>query len=253
MKDIIKTLLIWSGLYYRISFFYKEHRRRFAIQKTFYSQLMSNTDIVFDIGANIGQRSEIFRRLAKYVVAVEPQPFCTRQLESRFRFTRNVFIKNVAVDFCEKKSIMFISSSHTLSSMSVKYIDAVKNTFKGETWDKKLEIQTVTLDNLISLHGIPSFIKIDVEGFELNVLRGLTMPVKAISLEFSPMAIDELKNCVLELSRISSSYRYNYTLGEDLHFELLKHQSFDEFFGVTIDKTLAISKNFGDVYAILDK
>ncbi len=74
-------------------------------------------------------------------------------------------------------------------------------------------IEIVTLDGLIARYGVPDFIKIDVEGYEDAVLRGLSHPVKALSFEFTTIARDVAMSCFDRLSALAD-YRYNWALGE---------------------------------------
>ncbi|HEY2341489.1 MAG TPA: FkbM family methyltransferase, partial [Chthoniobacteraceae bacterium] len=57
-------------------------------------------------------------------------------------------------------------------------------------------VELVTLDGLIAQFGVPDFIKIDVEGFELEVLSGLSRSVPLISLEWTPELTDNLLQCI---------------------------------------------------------
>jgi len=242
--------MLVAGLYYPVTGFKKENRARNKQQKEFYSKLIHSGDLVFDIGANVGQRSEVFSSLAKKVVALEPQPFCLQHLKSRFMFTNKVFIEPYAVDSKEGTATLHLSDSHTISSMSDKFISTVGTSiFKNNNWDNKIEVKTTTLDLLIAKHGLPSFIKIDVEGFELNVLKGLSKPVKAISFEFLPMVTDEIKLCAEQLFSVDPGYRFNYTLGENLDFILPDAVGYKEFIESVLSK-IAGEKSFGDIYAL---
>ena len=251
MKKLIKELLLDVGLYYKVNAFRFRHDARNRSQRTFYANVIRKTDVVFDVGANVGQRSEIFSQLAAQVVAFEPQAECIRHLKSRFRFRRNVEIQPVALSDSEGEAVIYQSSSNTLSSMSEKFVDTVgKSVFTEANWDNRVTIHTRTLDQMIDVYGTPGFIKIDVEGFEINVLRGLSRPAPFLSFEFTPLAMDEVKKCLARLHEISENYLYDYCLGEDLDFVLPEHVNYQTFVNEIIPK-LESAGTFGDIYAIL--
>lgn len=251
VKGFLKEILLGVGLYYKVNSYRFRHDQRSALQQAFYAGLIGKADIVFDVGANVGQRSEIFSQLAARVVAFEPQAECVRHLKSRFMFKRNVEIVQIAISEVEGEALLYESSAHTVSSMSPKYIETVgKQVFRDETWDRGVVVQTGTLDQMIERYGRPRFIKIDVEGFELSVLKGLSQAVPFVSFEFTPMAIDEAKKCVDRLHEISGDYLFDYCLGEDLDFVLPEHADFDTFSRKVLPE-LQHAGSFGDIYAIM--
>ena len=135
--------------------------------------------------------------------------------------------------------------------MSRRFIDTMgRSVFRNEKWDKQIKVATKTLDDLINTFGLPAFMKIDVEGYELKVLQGLTAAVPLISFEHSPEMIDEARNCAQRLQQISTDYRYNYCLGENLEFVLDHHVDFDTFMNSTLAE-ICRHNTFGDVYAII--
>ena len=251
LKNILRESLLDLGLYYTVNNFRFRNDARNKAQKEFYLRVIKPGDLVFDVGANIGQRSEIFAQLAQKVIAIEPQPNCVRHLKSRFRFNRRVVIQEVALGDKPGEETMWQSNSPGISSMSRRFIDTMgSGVFRDEKWDKEIKVKTKTLDDLIDTFGLPAFMKIDVEGYELKVLQGLTAAVPLISFEYSPEMMDEARNCAQRLQQISTDYRYNYCLGENLDFVLNQHVDFDTFINDTLTE-ICEHNTFGDVYATI--
>lgn len=63
--------------------------------------------------------------------------------------------------------------------------------FKDYTWGCAIDVPATTLNELIETHGMPDFCKIDVEGYELNVLKGMTKPIPYLSFEFAYEFLDQ--------------------------------------------------------------
>ena len=167
----------------------------------FFSQFIQEGDLCFDIGSNIGQFSDIFLQLNGKVVVVEPQAECTQFLKRKYKSHKNVIIINKAIDNKEGKKDLYICEANALSSMSIDWIKTAKRMRYPEyQWDKKLMIETIRLDTLIGQFGKPKFCKIDIEGYELNALKGLTQSIPYLSIETSPETIELTKECILYLA-----------------------------------------------------
>ena len=187
----------------------------------FYSRFVSPGALCFDVGANTGNRTKILLKLQARVVAVEPQSRCVRILRARYGHNRQFTLVEKALGDTEGEAEMMISDADTISSLSAGWIEAVKQTrrFAGHDWSTKQIVPVTTLDKLISRYGAPDFIKVDVEGYEYEVMKGLSCPVKMISLEFTPEFIDSTFKCIDHLQKIGD-ISLNYSVGESMTFSL---------------------------------
>jgi FkbM family methyltransferase len=255
IRDLVRNSLDHIGItsYHRyairqwISSFSSQHRQRYRESLKFHSQFIQRGDLVFDVGANIGNRTEIYLSLGARVVAIEPQSRCVEFLESRFADKKDIIIVPTAVGAAEAKETLFVSDSSTISSMSPEWIQAVKESgrFTQHRWDEATTIDVTTLDSLIDKYGKPSFIKIDTEGYELPVLKGLSHPITTISFEFTPELIQVAYACIRHLDR-QFEYLFNYSVGESMKCELAEYTTAEEVTRLLADIP---SEVFGDVYA----
>jgi FkbM family methyltransferase len=154
------------------------------------------------------------------VVAVEPQPDCLVVLRLLFGRDRNVMIVPQAVGAARGRVRLAVSSATpTVSSMSASWRGSVAadRRFARVRWDRSVEVEVVTLDDLVATYGEPAFCKIDVEGFEAEVLAGLSRPLRCLSWEYLPAAHDLALAALDQVERLGG-YEYNYSPVETMRF-----------------------------------
>lgn len=184
--------------------------------RRFYGQFIRPGDLCFDIGAHVGNRILAWRGLGGRCVALEPQPHLMGFLRRVYGRSEGVVLVEEAVGAEAGELTLRISSRHpTVTTLSENWISAVKadDSFAGVDWDAAVTVPVTTLDELIARFGPPAFCKIDVEGFETEVLRGLSRPLPALSFEYIPAAIEVAQECIETLGRLGE-YRYNWSPGE---------------------------------------
>ena len=214
----------------------------------FYKEFIKEGDICFDVGANMGSRIEVFLNLKAKVIAVEPQKGCIKYLRGKYK--DRIIAINKAVGAAEENMVMYISKySSTLSSLSKDWIDAVKaDRYKDVSWNKKEMVEVTTINTLILKYGIPSFIKIDVEGYELEVLKGLNYPVKMLSFEYTlPEQLQKTIDCLQILMNIDEAYECNYSLSEDMKYQNNEFINIGEMINF-IQTNKIINSSVGDIY-----
>ena len=97
----------------------------------------------------------------------------------------------------------------TVSSFAETWIDEASTDpgFRRVRWDMVLPVPMITLDELITRHGEPRFCKIDVEGFEHEVLRGLEPAAPGTVVRYLPVAAERAIACVQRLAALGD-YRF---------------------------------------------
>lgn len=177
----------------------------------FYSRLVKPGDLCFDVGANIGSKTKIFLELGARVVCIEPQLNCVDVLKETYRNDSNVVIvpKGLATQ-PGSKSLSICGSADAISTFSEKW---KTGRFRSYAWEPAVDVPVTTIDALIQEFGSPKFCKIDVEGFEYEVLRGLSSPISFIAFEFTREFINDAILCIEHLGSLGSA-DFNYALGE---------------------------------------
>ncbi len=239
LAGILRSLRIYHG-----------HADRAAAMDTLYRHFIKPGDLAFDIGSHVGDRVSSFRRLGARVVALEPQPLAFRALQIIHGRDQDITLLNQACSSAPGDLALKINSANpTVSTASSDFTMAADGAagWEGQHWDQELTVKCTTLNELIEAHGEPAFTKIDVEGFEADVLSGLSTPVPALSFEFTTIQKPVAYRCLEIIDRLAD-YRFNVALGESQAFE----------FTDPVDRTtiqsyiveLAPDANSGDVYAI---
>ena len=228
-------------------------RRQRRMQRL-YRQFAPPGAVVFDIGAHVGNRARALAALGCRVIAIEPQPDCARVLRLLFGRRTQIEIVEAAVTGATGDAWLSVSErTPTVSTTASAWraARALEPGFGGVEWNRRLRVRTVTADALIATYGIPVFIKIDVEGGEPAVLDGLSTPVAALSFEYLPGAIDEVRACVDRLAALAGPvpYEFNWSVGES--YELTSPVWLDAAGLVAALGALGPDARSGDVYARL--
>jgi FkbM family methyltransferase len=223
----------------------KAQRKLYKEQVDFYRQFIKSGDICFDLGANYGSRTSIFLLLGAKVVALEPQQSCYEYLVQKYG-KKVVFLQKGAGAQKEVRDFYICDNNSPISTFSKNWIEEFKESrFAGSQWNRTEKIELITLDSLIADYGIPGFIKIDVEGYELEVLKGLSKEFKLLCFEYVvPEKLEAAVDCLLLLKNRYAGLLCNYCVGDFCTaFEMEKWLSIEEMIGYLR------GDNFGNTFA----
>lgn len=145
---------------------------------------------------------------------------------------------------------MYIANASTISSFSKDWIDSVKDDrFKDYNWNKTEEIEMTTLEKLIQEYSLPAFIKIDVEGYELEVLKGLESAIDTISFEYVvPEQTERAINCVERIVEIHPDTVFNYSIGESMELQESNWMNTETLIESMVSDKFT-NTHFGDIYS----
>lgn len=218
----------------------------------FHRRFLGPGDLAFDIGCHVGDRAASFLRIGARVVAVEPQPRLARALRLMFRRDPGFTLEPTLVGASEGESVLRLNSANpTVASASADFVAAAQGApgWEGQVWDAELTLPRTTLDALIARHGMPAFVKIDVEGWEAEVLAGLSTALRALSFEFTTIQREVALAGLKRLTTLGYS-AFNACLGESMRWEF----SMPVSSAAMADWLLALppEANSGDIYASLE-
>lgn len=136
-----------------------------AERKVFLEQL-KRVSLVVDVGANIGYYSVLAARSGKEVIAIEPLRENTDFLNVNLLHNGLRDVEVFPLALSDRSGVAELYGAATTASM-------VRGWGKAVEYQREF-ISTTTFDRLLShrLNAVPTFIKIDVEGFEYEVLMG---------------------------------------------------------------------------------
>jgi FkbM family methyltransferase len=228
----------------RLIYDYKPFNRKKMIR--FYRNFLGQGDLCFDIGAHTGNRTATWLRLGARVVAVEPQPAYIRLLEKKFSKCPEFSLEKKAVGRIPGKAILYISRMNpAISTLSDEWKTVLVDFDPSVAWEDKVETEVISLDEMVTRYGLPVFCKIDVEGYEEEVLEGLSLPLPALSFEFFPTTLYRTVQCIQILEKLGN-YRYNWALTESFR---LKSSSWVEADEIVSAMESYAGRKSGDIYA----
>lgn len=194
--------------------------------------------LVFDIGANVGSRTVEYVRLGARVIAVEPQS----ELTVGSNFVGPVTVVNKCVSSHTGKIDFYRSKDSVLSTCDQKWMNVGR--FKGRNYVKSPDsVECVTLDNLIEQYGAPHMIKIDVEGHEVDVMKGLTSKVTVILYEYTHEFFFDAITCADHLDSLGFT---QFAIMPRSNIDRLQYIGGINDFRCNVQKTL-VYPDWGDV------
>ncbi len=169
-------------------------------------------DTVFDVGAHYGVKAQaMLEQSAGRVVCFDCQPNCVAALQAKFGDAPNVVVMPAGLaDKPGNIRFSICSAGEGLSTFSTEW---KQGRFAGMNWNQQIIAPVTTLDLMIAQFGRPAYCKIDVEGFEYNVLRGLTQPIPCLSFEFAKEFLAQTRCCVEYLAELGFD-GFNVKIGD---------------------------------------
>lgn len=172
-------------------------------------------DVVFDVGANIGLWTKIALDINKNLKlhAFEPsKPTFENLLKNQL--PDNVKCNNIALSSKKGKAKLYIFEN--ISSLNSMYYRKGLESFGLKSQEKEEIIQMETLDNYCKENNIKyiDFLKIDVEGHELEVFKGAKNflkngNIKIIQFEYGGCNIDS-RILLMDIFTFISDFNYNF-------------------------------------------
>jgi FkbM family methyltransferase len=192
-------------------------------EKAYYLSLLENIKeskrIVFDVGANEGFISYFFLEENFRVIGIEPDKRNQKILLTRFKNQKRFKLLKKGVSDKERIAPFFIHNRNSsLNTFSTKWKESIESKNQDDGFSTQQEfMELTTLDQIIKEEGVPAFIKIDVEGHELEVFKGLNIKIPLLSFEANFPEFKEETFLILEkLIKIDEDCEFDFSINYQL-------------------------------------
>ncbi len=186
---------------------------------------------IADVGANIGITSILLSKIFKNspIYAFEPNPVVFKTLENNLNNKKKFKLFRFAISDGNKDSLRF-SGISAFGHLDKKNLET------------SIKVPSVSLGSFHKQEGFNKFdlVKIDVEGFELDVIKGLDNCARVIFFEFNPYCINAFYNQSAHkvLSEIFINYRlFKFKKNDELE-EITSKSSLESFILNTFRKEI---------------
>lgn len=249
--NLAKRMSIAGGLYRPARWVVRHVRphelHTFKSDVELYQKLLPQGALCFDVGSNIGAKSEALLEAGAQVVAFEPNPLVRDELTARCGYQPEWSLVEAALGQHAGITTLYARRDHGQSSLTENWEGEVLRTFA---------VPVLTLDLAMEYFGRPFYCKIDVEGWELEVLEGLSAPIPLVSFEFHLLDRDISKSrlCLERLIELLGNAWVNLTPAEsaDWHFDdWIPLEAFTRWFPGDLSVTLPRA-HYGDIFVAAD-
>lgn len=125
----------------------------------FFQGILKPNMVVVDVGANVGYYTLMEARVCKKVYAIEPEPTNYKALQYNIKMNKYENVKTLMAAAGARNSTALLNISSTSNWHKI--------------GDRGIPVQLVTIDSLLNGKRV-DLVRMDVEGYELNVLKGMT-------------------------------------------------------------------------------
>lgn len=177
--------------------------------------------ILFDIGANHGKYTDANIKKYSSFVLVEANPMLCQELQLKYKDNPKIIIIN-AIASNKENETFYISNADQISTADLAWVNNSRFT-KDYHWQPFQGIQTVSLDTLLQSFPEVTHIKVDVEGYEYNVIQSLHTKVPLLSFEWAEEKKEEILLTLVYLERLGFT-QFHIQFEDTYTYEVPKDQ-----------------------------
>jgi len=240
IKEVLKTLIKKLGVYHAVRYSKIYHRilkyknpsyiQDLDADLAFYRNALGDSlGLIFDVGANHGDKAWAFAQIAKTVVCFEPDKTSFEALRARYGRVKSVSLENYALGEKPGLGTFFIEEEGSAyNTLNEKERDWIVAELKQNI--REVSVPISTLDIMIEKYGIPEFLKIDVEGGESQVFMGLNSFIPVICFEANLPRFREETLSIIDRFSHDDTTRFNLRLEDNFVFST--HKASEEIISV---------------------